>query len=327
MQKLAAALLTMFSLNAFGEVYVGERSIIIYGEISDRDFALLSERQEELAYKEVSLLGPGGDVSAAIQIGRLIRQYEGTTVVGVGLATSSEKESENLPAVVQGLVATRNRMQDQSIDDQIASMKTLRSQSTCYSSCALIWISGVNRQTYWGKLGIHRPYLATESEDAEEVRNRYKMMESTVEQYIADMGVDHRFYQLMMNTQPEDIRVFEDDEVYMLVPQHDSLMEEVYINSYAKLYGISIIEYRRRSAQANSCQIQQMAVLDCRSAARWGVSEDVFRSGKEKYDECVRIRQRAEETLSKMKLSDRLASREEQSMYECQRSVLSDAAL
>ena len=101
--------------------------LFIYGIITERDanaLEALSPELEQRLFPWIKLDSIGGDVDAAMKIGRLVRQYEGFT--------SIERE------------------------DSLAN-------ANCYSSCALIFIAGVRRSIVspGGQLGLHRPYLAS----------------------------------------------------------------------------------------------------------------------------------------------------------------------
>jgi hypothetical protein len=86
----------------------------IFGAITERDAKTFEDiYRRELEYKIpfIDLNSEGGSVSSAMQIGRQIRKYEGTT--------------------------------------------TVKENGKCYSSCALIFIAGVERRNF-GQLGLHR---------------------------------------------------------------------------------------------------------------------------------------------------------------------------
>jgi len=315
---LLVAALT-YTSDVFSDVFFGEKTIIIFGEIAARDFDQISDRQNELAYKDIGLISPGGDVTAALNIGRLIRQYEGNTTSGFPILFHSDN-AEAMPLELKKFASDLNLelYGDLNIEEQIEIYHGINSRVHCYSACVLIWISGVTRSVGRGQWGIHRPYLASESADSNEVRMRYETLRVNVEIYVSEMGVDSRFYDLMMNTPPDQIRVFEPNEIDELVPRQDPLHQEIMTNAYAKLYEIPIIEYRQRVADRELCPLDDM---DCRDAAMWGVSKGTFLRAKEPYSECV-IPPEILNSIRSLKQSERMLSQAQVERYKCRKAAL-----
>jgi hypothetical protein len=308
-----------FSSSVFPDVFFGEKTIIIHGEIAASDFDQLSDRQSELAYKDIGLISSGGDVTAALNIGRLIRQYEGNTTSGFPYLFHSDN-TEAMPLELQNFASDLNLelYGDLNIDERIEIYNDINSRVHCYSACVLIWISGVERRVDRGRWGVHRPYLASESADSNEVRFRYETLTVDVDKYVSEMGVDSRFYNLMMNTPPDQIRVFEPTEIYELVPREDPLHQEIRTNALAKLYEIPIIEYRQRVADSELCPEDDS---ECYSAAMWGVSKGTFLRAKESYDEC-RIPEEIRIAMRSLKRSERMLSAPEVERYKCRKAAL-----
>lgn len=322
-QLVVLLFLLLFSSKPFADVYIGEKTIIIYGEITQSDYFTIYENQSDLAYKQVTLISTGGDVGAAIEIGRLVRQYEGRTNIGYGPALLLELDSDNvdpwaLPSDALVVVGLEARLRKDDYGNRVSDLQEMRGTAICYSSCSLIWIAGVERTIYFGRLGIHRPYLATNSSDPQEVRSRYEAMTSEVEQYISDMHVDRRFYELTINTPPEEISIFDDSKIHDIVPRMDPLTAELSANANARLYGISVVEYRQRLIDADTC-----SDVDCRQATLWGVSTGAYARAKVKYDACRISSERASE-IEKMKSSERLSNEYVRSLYDCRRAALLD---
>ena len=164
----------------------------ITGPISENDakqFDLLSSSFE---YERpfIHLDSTGGDVVAAMKIGRIIRKYEGSTVVN-----NSYK---------------------------------------CYSSCALIFISGVTRVLNdRAELGLHRPYLADAPLSRGAIEKQVPLMLSTVKSFVSEMGVTENFYQMMFNTEPSEILIYRSGTVEKLVPMSDPTFDEILTASLA----------------------------------------------------------------------------------------------
>jgi ATP-dependent protease ClpP protease subunit len=126
--KRAASLLgffigVVFWTSASADAYLSKNQITdsdieidITGEITQRDVAFFRSLSKEFEFKQptVRLNSPGGDVAAAMEIGRIIRSVDGSTRI----------ESED------------GRLED----------------GRCYSSCALIFIAGVWRNNYGDRI-------------------------------------------------------------------------------------------------------------------------------------------------------------------------------
>jgi hypothetical protein len=149
--------------------------LLISGTITERDARALEALSPELerAVVWVWLDSAGGDVEAAMRIGRLIRRYEGATKIGKPGYTDN---------------------------------------ANCHSSCALVFISGVVRliASQGGQLGLHRPYLASDPQSRQAVEKQVPLMLSQVRQYIVEMGITDNFYQQLVNTEPSQMAVYGD---------------------------------------------------------------------------------------------------------------------
>jgi ATP-dependent protease ClpP protease subunit len=150
------AIQCMLTVAAQADLRILERrELFISGTITEADakaFAALSPELERFT-PLVKLDSNGGDVDAAMNIGRLLRKYEGSTWI-------AKEESAGFNA-------------------------------NCYSSCALIFIAGVHRAIVsdGGQLGLHRPYLASAPQSRQAVEKQAQLMLSQVRQYIAEMGM------------------------------------------------------------------------------------------------------------------------------------------
>lgn len=220
-------------------------TLVISGTITKEDARIVEglSRQLDNDVVGVDLDSEGGDVQAAMRIGRVIRQAEAITFVA------------------------RSRADEPEI-----------STAKCYSSCALIFIAGVTRVSY-GELGLHRPYLANAPQSRQAIETELPIVLSEVRKYISDMGITESFYDLMVNTDPMQMRVYNGNEYLRLMPKDDPIQQEIEIAYQARHYGTSTAEMRVRTDKAEGCMRRSNAndYLDCYNAALWGVSEQTFR--------------------------------------------------
>jgi hypothetical protein len=240
---------------------LGGIEVFISGTITERDakvFEALSEEVERSLLR-VRLDSIGGDVDAAMRIGRLVRKYEGSTSIGKEPSSSFN--------------------------------------ANCYSSCALIFIAGVWRSILspGGQLGLHRPYLASAPQNRDVVEKQVPLMLSQVREYITEMGVTENFYQLMVNTEPSKMLVYGNPNIEFrelntelgtrtivnnwtrLVPEYDPVYQEITTSYDARKYGVTTLEMRKRDSDAEGCSKRKGAeYFSCAEAVRWGLSERVY---------------------------------------------------
>ena len=208
--------------------------ITVSGKITKADADALAGAEEKLRFSPIIdfwLDSPGGDVSAAMFIGRIVRKHEART--------------------------------------------SLAMRSKCLSSCALIFIAGVQRLGL-GSLGLHRPYFDTPARSREAVQQATSAMQKMVQGYIAEMGVSPTFYDIMMRTDPSQMRTIEGQRIAELVPDRDPVWDEIEVSYEARYLGVSTAEVRRRRAEQENC-VASKDPYDCFEAARWGLSEGVYK--------------------------------------------------
>jgi hypothetical protein len=215
--------------------------IVITGEITERDAAFFASHSTDFAYRRPSIFlnSRGGDVGAAMKIGRIIRAAWGTTwILG---------------------------------------------DSRCYSSCALIFIAGVERWQV-GELGLHRPYLASAPLSREQIETQMPVMRSAVKEYVQEMGITDIFFERMFNTEPSEIDIL-GDEGDKIVPGTDPTYDEIVTSLGARHHGITTSEYRRRNSLRKSCFISDSSGLitglkypDCPEATMWDLPPATYRS-------------------------------------------------
>ena len=171
------------------------------------------------------------------------------------------------------------------IREHQATTSVSRDDRYCYSTCALIFIAGIDRINI-GVIGLHRPYLTGEPQPAERIPELVSAMREDVSAYISEMGARPEFASVMLETLPEQMRVYHQDEIHELVAETDAVYDEMRVAEEAQRYGISTEEFRRRRQEAQQvCDLNR--VLDgstdavalyeiCRPAVFWGLTESVY---------------------------------------------------
>jgi hypothetical protein len=152
---------------------------------------------------------------------------------------------------------------------------TVPENGKCYSSCALIFIAGVERRNF-GQVGLHRPYLAAAPQSRETIEKQVPLMLSMIKSYIAEMGVTDNFYQQMVNTQPSNVTIYNGKDVEIIAPTVDPTYQEIEISYYARRYGVTTSEMRKRLQDMNSCmKLHFPNNSNCIGPAVWGLSQRV----------------------------------------------------
>jgi hypothetical protein len=148
--------------------------------------------------------------------------------------------------------------------------------SQCYSSCALIFIGGASRLN-GGQLGLHRPYVASGPKSREELEKTVPQMLSDIHDYVKEMRVTDRFYELMVNTEPSDLVILNHRNTQQVVPIKDSVWDERLISFGARKYGLTTTEMRKREQRAKACEkLDQHQWSACEQAINWGVSKQTY---------------------------------------------------
>jgi len=155
----------------------------------------------------------GGDVDAALAIGRFIRNVE------------LPVKNVHFEVMVTG-------------------------SASCYSSCVFILAAGADR-TVWGKVGIHRPYFVQldSKYSAEEIRRIRLAQNKSIKEYLAEMDVAESLLDAMLAIPAEQIKLLTPNELaqYRLVGP-DANYEEKRTSEYARAWFLSSAEYRKRKA-------------------------------------------------------------------------------
>jgi hypothetical protein len=146
----------------------------------------------------------------------------------------------------------------------------------CYSSCALIFIAGVARINV-GKLGLHRPYIASEPQSREKLENSVPQMLSAIHDYVKEMRVTDRFYELMVNTDPAEVVLLTPQKTEQIVPISDPVFDELSVSVEARRFGLTTTEMRKRKQKAKACEkLDEQKKRACEGAIKWGLSKETY---------------------------------------------------
>jgi hypothetical protein len=171
---------------ALEELKVFRGFLILEGKIVPGDYKKVRDFLGEKANFEkitggVFLASPGGNVTEALKIGRLIRSLRLSTDAPSGPATGIPRFGESL--ITPNLLVNA------------------RADYGCASACFFIYVAGVYRHLNWtGRLGYHRP-IELESEasklDVDQALNRTWRVRQLIQKYLADMDVPDKYIDLI----------------------------------------------------------------------------------------------------------------------------------
>jgi hypothetical protein len=216
----------------------------ILGTITNQDPKTFESAIEDLGSRRLyaRLDSVGGDVFAAMHIGRLIRKHDGLTIISV--------------------------------------------PSKCYSSCALLFISGVMRHNL-GELGLHRPYQLLVLQGRQTMETQLPRMLALLREYVAEMGIAESFYDQMVNTEHTKTVIYRIDSSANLVPEIDPGFLEAQFTYGARRYGMTAAQMRQRERDAEVCLTRAVKeIAACQEAIKWGVSEQLYRERNAKIGAC-----------------------------------------
>lgn len=158
--------------------------------------------------------------------------------------------------------------------------------SRCYSSCALIFIAGVERFNV-GEIGLHRPYVFMDKISTVPTSEQIRSMYRKIQEYIQLMNVDDQFFRIMMETPPEDVKIYRHVEIttyelminnpndswLKIVPTTDPAHEDIQTIRRARRHKLDTVSYRRKAAEAERyCLRKKDVSYDCREARIWGLT-------------------------------------------------------
>ncbi len=168
----------------------------------------------------------GGDVEAAMAIGRLIR----TKTARIDVLHFS---------MTDGRVDTKPFYG--------------RDFSVCASSCVLILASGSMRSCglKGTRVGIHRPYSTSSVGPGQDTRKNYAALAARVRSYLEEMGMPNSLYEAMMAVAAEHVQWLSSSDCVAFQLHATDVAYTDYLDSRdASVRGISKQEFLRRKAMA-----------------------------------------------------------------------------
>ena len=159
------------------------------------------------------LISPGGNVAAAVNIGRLFRKY--------------------LIQALAPVEVSRGIRQRPWIDaaGQIINWCSGQ-QCACASACALIWFGAVERE---GQVGLHRPMTndpTFKDLPPAEASKAYRRMLGIVTTYLDEMEVPKPMIDAMVSTSSSEIRMVDSDDSGLRRPPSIAEWEDASCNSF-----------------------------------------------------------------------------------------------
>lgn len=143
--------------------------------------------------------------------------------------------------------------------------------SRCISACVFVLAGGVQRSVF-GRVGIHRPYLAVDNATTEAQQKRnYDDIERDIKTYLRHVNVPTSLYDTMFRIAPHEVRFLSKTELQDFgLLGNDPYYEEASTTASAKEMGISKSEYLARKARAEQCEGDMPALGRCISRAYEG---------------------------------------------------------
>lgn len=147
----------------------------------------------------------GGDLTAAQELGRMIRAKGYSTQIG-----------------------------------QLSGDGNHIRKGVCESACPIAFLGGKHRllNTDTGRLGIHRFYLAKQGRWASDSESLFSA-EQDLRKYIHDMGISAEFFALLMKTSPDKLRYMGKTEIFNWSLATDSTQIEWHRDASGRLVGVS----------------------------------------------------------------------------------------
>lgn len=224
---IGAALIFAHMTSCFAEVAMhctDSCYIQITGTITSQDANTVAKIPAQLPKRQkvfVNLNSPGGDVDAAMAIGRVLRSLKAGAKIGMNQECSSACVLLLASGVTRFVALGRT-------DDEK------------------------------GRIGIHRLFLMSTSEkDYDSVQRKYKQMESKIRAYLKEMNVPESLYDAMMqipSERPRYLSVSELTEYSLNVS--DPVYADLVNSMFAEKYGLTKIEYLKRlSRTQQECKI------------------------------------------------------------------------
>lgn len=146
-------------------------------------------------------------------------------------------------------------------------------QSTCASSCLLLFVGGVQRQATGG-FALHRAYSTQLANSADEAQNSYRDINARLRQYLDEMNIPERLLNVMNAVPPGQIRLLHG-------ARDEGMLRELHIvgedpawadqrdSAEARRLGISRTEYYTRQHRAATlCDVAGATAASARERVR-----------------------------------------------------------
>lgn len=131
----------------------------------------------------VGLNSPGGSVVDGLEIGRFLRDRRATTVI---LDIPSSSTDDDFPYLMKELDSAK--------------------PGECYSSCALIFMGGLERIIPQGSnIGFHQFAFSDKQLNVDDVANASQQLSSSISSYLISMGASPKLFETMSNYPPHDM--------------------------------------------------------------------------------------------------------------------------
>lgn len=196
--------------------------LLIEGIIKPGDFEKFQSKlvEKKAPPEEFFLNSPGGDVREALKIGRLVRKLLLDTTVPA--LTRQEKPKKLICWIQTGRVEAREfKRGDECI---------------CASACFFIYVAGIYRRGNY--VAVHRPYVnKTDTADIslKSYVKKYQGVKKEIRDYLSDMGVSDKWYEILISTPSHDARFLTEEETSEFLIKRPAEIEEWVFSKCSKL--------------------------------------------------------------------------------------------
>lgn len=199
--------------------------LVIQGEIDRDSVARAIAQADRLGIKGFLLESGGGDVEAAMELGRYLRKKE----AGAELQWRSNDNP-----------------------------------GTCASACLFV-LAGAVRRSYQidesefsSRLGVHRVFSVRTSSSLSQSEREFKKHNDLIKSYLKEMNIPESLLDRMNSVSPVDVRWMSQSDAELYFPSSDPVWLDKRYSSWAKELGISkpdlIIRLQRASQECNKFQ-------------------------------------------------------------------------
>jgi len=233
--------------------------IIIFDEITEKDVAFIEAYLGKFAnppFLQVQLLSEGGEIIAAVKLGRIVREHYGLVTVGLSeydyeLLGEQLKKLDGRIKYADWLVQNKDKEDTDDYQtvlkayDEVSQLhytdepllnaqkvakviKHYRWQTGCYSACTLIYVGGVSRKleldmrTSKGfPFGLHQHFIDEKYLDELDVADAVKLLQDSstiIKTYLSDMGISEDLFQLASSVTKDDLLLLEEKKLSEIVP-------------------------------------------------------------------------------------------------------------